>query len=237
MRRMLRQAGRAWRAGAVALLACALAGCVMSVHPLGEDGDAVFDASLPGLWVSLDAAGEIEASVRVQRLQRAPEPAATDAPAVDPAAAGAAPAAAPTVADGYRIEFSGDDGERGVFEGRLLALGPERFLELRALTGAYSDVACQKSITCWLLVRPRLLLHVVVEPGRVRYRTLRRDWLREVLRASPDALAHVVLDDGNVLVTAPTRDWQAFVRRHLETPGAFDAFVPLLRASTAAAPR
>ena len=49
---------------------------------------------------------------------------------------------------------------------------------------------------------------------------LSEDWLRDYLEANPEVIGHTATDY-HVILTAPTADLQAFVRKHIDTKGAF----------------
>ena len=58
---------------------------------------------------------------------------------------------------------------------------------------------------------------------KLRLSGMGMDWLKEELKRNPNAAAHVELPDGRVAFTGRTEAVQAFITKHLDETGAWNA--------------
>ena len=118
----------------------------------------------------------------------------------------------------YRLVHRDEEGRKGIFEGHLVDLGGELFLDLFPEDRAedWNDL-----FTLHLLP-VHTFIHVVVTDDELQLTFMNLDWLRDYLEEHPSALLHTMLADDQVLVIASTDELQAFVIEHLKTEGAFD---------------
>lgn len=114
----------------------------------------------------------------------------------------------------YRLVFTDEKKQEGVFSVRLLRLEGKMFLypedpakEMNAYYKAH-------------LVKAHTFMAVQQIEPTLRMAAMSHNWLDELLKKNPGAIAHE--RRGNEIVfTAGTRELQAFVLKHLDTPEAF----------------
>jgi len=116
----------------------------------------------------------------------------------------------------YRLVVE-DDGKIGTFEARLLKLGNLTFLDF--YPEWFSGMDYYKSH----FVRMHSFLLVRQITPTLEMANVEDDWMRDFLKAHPDALRHE-WDDDDILLTAATADLQMFFRNHANDQGAFKDF-------------
>jgi hypothetical protein len=117
----------------------------------------------------------------------------------------------------YRVSYTDEHGKTGAFIARLARVDkhliaditPEELDEARG--GMYKAQ--------FLPVHSCLLVEVTRDSLKVR--SMDYNWLRKELEARPASISHENLDGDRILLTAPPEKVQAFVLKHVDTPGAF----------------
>ena len=123
---------------------------------------------------------------------------------------------APSGEKAYRLVVTDSDGRSGAFEAHLASLKGALILDL------YPE---DPELTASTFYKDHLQkVHSfvrVVKVGKVlTMSALDVTWLQDFLKKRPRALKHEKTKDG-ILLTASTQELQAFILKHLNTPGAF----------------
>lgn len=113
---------------------------------------------------------------------------------------------------GYRLRVTEEHDKHGEFNAHLFRVGGHTFLDL---IPADFDLAKDQGDLVGMAVFPgHLLVRVTAIGPSLDVAFFNWDWLREYLKANPQALRHHVEDD-RVLLTAETPELQQFVLAHL----------------------
>jgi len=118
----------------------------------------------------------------------------------------------------YRLVTRDSDGNTGEFRAHLLKLGDARFLDLFPHRKALDfHQAHLQPVHSFLKI-------VEAGPG-LQLSLLDLEWLSTLLKETPQAIRHERTspgaEDEGIILTASTKELQAFVLKHLNTPGAF----------------
>lgn len=116
----------------------------------------------------------------------------------------------------YKVTYV-QDGKPGRFEGHLLRIGEQLFLDLRP---EEPDIAANDYYKLHL-IPAHTFLRVDLAADTFTIRPLDYRWLADLLDKDPKAVAHERIEDDMVVLTAPPKELQAFLRRHLENKDAF----------------
>lgn len=125
----------------------------------------------------------------------------------------------------YVIEETDEEGRKSRFEARLFKIGDQSFLDLVAVpAGDYikADGFFDQTIPI------HLLMAIKKEECSARMSYIDPSWLKVFLPKNPSAVKHVDAD-GVLLLTDSTKNLQAFVKKHLSTPGAFEGAETLFK--------
>ena len=185
-----------------------LAGCVRSVHPLYTSSDVVYRESLVGTWEQSDqeTTWQVTVSQEEQRDQA------------------------------YRLVMTDDEGRPGTFLAHLVKLEDALFLDLFPI----APQATNNGLHRFHFQPVHTFLRVEIGEKTLSLAPMNPKWLEEHLQDTPDALPHTKVtplghplngDNGNMdeqlLLTASTSELQRFVRKHINTEGAFGDAVEL----------
>ena len=171
------------------------AGCIpTSIHPLYTGKDLVFEPQLVDVWK------EKEDSKTNWKFEKAGE-------------------------KDYRLITTEDDGSTGEFKVHALKLGGFLFLDLFPDGCGVKDTTCTGYYQAHLQPMHSFLKVSQLDSTTLQLSSMDLKWLAGFLKENPKAIAHEMLkadqDDQQVILTAATSDLQAFVVKHLKTPGAF----------------
>lgn len=113
----------------------------------------------------------------------------------------------------YLIDQTDDQGEITRFEARLFKIGDRSFIDL-VVTPSGDSTAKQVFAAHTF---------VAIEKDRCTSRMSYLDpsWLKHFLTRDRNAVRHTNLD-GEIVFTDSTKNLQAFIRKHLASPGAFE---------------
>lgn len=117
----------------------------------------------------------------------------------------------------YRVLHTDERGMRGEFQGHLLVLEGQRFLDLYP---AEAEIPQSDFYRDRLLPTHTFLALFPAGEGRMGVSYLDPDWLKKHLAAQPHALRHEIVGE-EILMTAASGDLQRFLLAHLRTEGAF----------------
>jgi len=190
---------------ALAILPLAFCGCVcLSIHPLYNAGDTVFEPALLGTWVLATEAGQLDSENPPATFEF------TDA------GEGA-----------YAMKHTQPDGVSGMFQAHLVRIGDTLFLDL------YPDRSDEQLNTSWLYTFQLMSMHQFfyveqIEPQLI-VREMNYGWLDGYLREHPDAIKHEAVyidtEEPFYVLTAQPAELQQFYTAQLTTEGAyFDEF-------------
>lgn len=199
------------------LLAALLGGClpVMSLHPLFNKKDVVFDEKLLGTWVQEEQTEtKEEPSGTIWEFKRA------DANE-----------------NAYRLIFSYEEGKKGLFVAHLVKLKDKLFLD------AFPDYRLpyeprDPNEKGWAYNSLFLLLtHTFIKVDAIGPQLILRltndDEFKELLSEDPNAvIKHTLLDDKPIL-TASTKELQAFILKYADDSRVFTEAIVLGRKKTA----
>jgi hypothetical protein len=187
------------------ILAIGAAGCIpTSIHPLYSEKDLVFEPLLVGVWKEKDESKEN------WKFEKAGE-------------------------KKYRLITTEDDGSTGEFEVHALKLGGLLFLDLSPDGCGVKDTTCTGYYQAHLQPMHSFLKITQLDPTTLQISAMDLKWLAGFLKENPQAIRHEKLggekDDPQIILTASTPELQAFVTRHLKTPGAFSNEPSILKRS------
>lgn len=118
----------------------------------------------------------------------------------------------------YVIDQMGEDGRKSRFEARLFKIGGHSFLDIVPVpagdyinTDGYFDQA----------MPIHSLMAIKKERCSLRMSYFEPSWLKAYLLRSPNELRHADAD-GVLVLTDSAKNLQAFIKRHLNTLGAFE---------------
>ena len=118
----------------------------------------------------------------------------------------------------YVIEETDEEGRKSRFEARLFKIGDQSFIDLVAVpAGDYikADGFFDQTIPI------HTLMAIKKEGCSARVSYLDPSWLKLFLPKNPSAVKHADAD-GVLVLTDSTENLQAFAKKHLSTPGAFE---------------
>lgn len=113
----------------------------------------------------------------------------------------------------YLIDQTDEDGERTQFEARLFKVGGRSFIDLVAATSA--DAGANQ------MLAPHTFMAIEKDRCTSRMYYLDPAWLKNFLARNPNAVRHANID-GEIVFTDSTANLQSFIRKHLDSPGAFE---------------
>lgn len=117
----------------------------------------------------------------------------------------------------YNVTFV-QEGKPGRFEGHLLRIGEQLFLDLYPEQPEIDANDYYKMH----LVPAHTFLRVSLAGDALSIRVMNYEWLGTLLEKDPKAVAHERIEEGMVVLTAAPKELQAFLRKHLEDKDAFD---------------
>jgi len=189
------------------LLAALLCGCVpvMSLHPLFNEKDVVFDKKLLGTWV--DDPNSPKTTWEFKR--------------------------ADTNDNAYQLIFSDEEGKKGLFVAHLVKLKDKLFLDICPAPWEQQDPnKIEWAYNTLFLIPAHTFIKInYIEPQLKMLRT-DDEKMREFLKADPNAVKHTLLEDKPVL-TASTNELQAFVLKYADDSRVFTEAIVLGRKKTA----
>jgi hypothetical protein len=207
------------------LLAVFLGGClpVMSLHPLFNEKDVVFDKKLLGTWV--DDPNSPETTWEFKR--------------------------ADANENAYRLIFSDKDG-KGLFVANLVKLKDKLFLDVHLgdshgesqfVVGEVKDPNVMKDsnkIDFWpynflLLIPAHTFIKINSIEPQLKMLLTDNEEIARFLKADPNAIKHEFLDkdEDNPVLTASTKELQAFVLKYADDSRVFTEAIVLGRKKTA----
>lgn len=122
---------------------------------------------------------------------------------------------------GYKVEQHDKSGNRQVFKAFLFRIGDREFIDVSPDMGQENEHGDH-------LLPTHLLMGVKMVSGRLQLSFMDPTWVKYFLRANGEEIKHTV-KEGEVILTDTTDNLQAFIRRHLDTPGVFEASEALTR--------
>jgi len=188
------------------LLAVLLGGClpVMSLHPLFNKKDVVFDKKLLGTWVADPNSPE-----NTWEFKRA------DANE-----------------NAYRLILSDEEGKKGLSVAHLVKLKDKLFLD--ACPAPWEQQGPNKIEwefnTLFLIPGHTFIKINSIEP-QLKMQVTDDDKMKELLKADPNAVKHTSVGERLVL-TAPTKELQAFILKYADNERVFTDEVTLVRKQT-----
>ena len=118
----------------------------------------------------------------------------------------------------YQVVYTDASRKIGRFDAHLFKINGSSFLDV---TPSSNDDDEENEIYKSHFVRTHTLIAVSIKGGRAQLTFLNPDWLRQYLARRPSEVNHTSAD-GEVVLTDTTENLQTFIRRHLQTPGAFN---------------
>lgn len=116
----------------------------------------------------------------------------------------------------YKVIHTDENGKSGEFIGHLVRIQGKAFLDLSPVRAASSHNDFYKSH--FLKMHTFVLVSQTAPTAPLSI--LEPDWLKEHLERNPGAIRHEKVS-GEIILTASTKELQAFLIRHIGTPGAF----------------
>lgn len=124
----------------------------------------------------------------------------------------------------YFIDQTDEQGRPLRFEARLFKIGTDSFIDVLPVPS--SKIAGDLYLDH--VLPAHTLLTVKIERCSVNLSFLDPTWVKGFLMTSPGAVAHTNRN-GEVVLTDSTAAMQAFIKKHLSTPGAFEATETLFK--------
>lgn len=117
----------------------------------------------------------------------------------------------------YFIDQTDEHGRSLRFEARLFKIGTDSFIDVLAVPSSKitGDLYLDH------VLPSHTLLSVKIERCSVNLSFLDPTWIKGFLMTSPGAVAHTNRS-GEIVLTDSTAAMQAFIKKHLTTPGAFE---------------
>lgn len=194
------------------LLAGLLGGCVpvMSLHPLYNEADVVFEKHLVGTWledVTPFTTWEFKCPNEPEKL--------------------------------YKLILSEDEGSEGSFDVYLVKLENRLFLDVYPNSFPGGDVgdvddpnaAGELLYNAFFFVPVHTFIKIDSIAPQLKMRLTDDDEMQTLLKEDPNAVRHELVDDKLVL-TAPTKELQAFVRKYADDSRVFPDEKVLIRKET-----
>lgn len=125
----------------------------------------------------------------------------------------------------YRVFYTDEHGKTGEFIVRLARV--DKYLIADVTPAERRDDASGMYKGLLLPVRSFFLVEAGGES--LKLRSMDYDWLKKELETRPDAIRHERVGNDRILLTAPSDKLQAFVLKHMETPGAFGEWTEFKR--------
>lgn len=115
-----------------------------------------------------------------------------------------------------------DEGKRGVFDGHLVMLGGSLFLDL------YPADMDLPLVDVYEAHRAKVHSFLIVSQltPTLTFAPFDDDWVKDLLKAEPNAIRHELVGD-NLVLTASTSELQAFLIKHTKTAKAFGSPITL----------
>jgi len=177
------------------LLAALLCGCVpvMSLHPLFNEKDVVFDKKLLGTWV--DDPNSPETTWEFKR--------------------------ADTNDNAYCLIFSDKEGKKGLFVAHLVKLKDKLFLDICPAPWEQQDPnKIEWAYNTLFLIPGHTFIKVNSVEPQLKMQVTDDEKMKELLKADPNAVKHDFLDNSPIL-TASTKELQAFVLKYADDSRVF----------------
>jgi len=198
------------------LLAGLLGGCipVLSLHPLYNEKDVVFDEKLLGSWV--EDPNSPETTCEFKR--------------------------ADTNDNAYRLIFSDKEGRKGLFVAYLVKLKDKLFLDVCSATWEQQleqqdpnnvNFLVYNYYNAFFLIPAHTFIKINSVEPQLKMQVTDDEKMKEFLKADPDAVKHEFLEEGlgpghglRSILTASTKELQAFILKYADNPRVFtDAIV------------
>ena len=193
------------------LLAVLLGGCVpiVSLHPLFNEKDVVFDEKLLGIWTSTDES-TLGKDLNCWEFKRA------DANE-----------------NAYRLIFSNKDG-KGLFVAHLVKLKDKLFLDVCPASWEQQDRnKIEWMFNTLFLVPAHTFIKINSIEPQLKMQVTDDDKMAEFLTADPNAVKHDFLDDGRPILTGSTKELQAFIVKYADDNRVFTGLMVYSRKKAA----
>lgn len=207
-----------------AAVAALLAGCVpiMSLHPLATQETVAFEEKLLGTWVD-----EGETSEFTWEFARLEADTAGKLP----------PEWRDYASQGYRVNVTGEKGEKGTGAAFLVKLRDKLFLDIipdKFPSGEQDIEATRLPYNALFFLRVHTFVRVASLGDKLTLGLTDDEKFQKLLEAEPNAVKHDTIDDRTVL-TASTPELQTFVTKYGADERLFSTVMNLRRkaASTA----
>jgi hypothetical protein len=127
----------------------------------------------------------------------------------------------------YRVAYTDEHGKTGTFIARLARA--DKYLIADITPDELDDNKGGMYKAQFLPVHTFLLIEVTKDTLKIR--AMDYEWLKKELETRPDSVAHEILNGERILLTAPPEKVQAFVLKHVDTPGAYGNWAEYKRAT------
>ena len=124
----------------------------------------------------------------------------------------------------YSVKYTDRSGKTGRFTAHLFKIDNRTYMDVSPVRADPED----SELYVEQILPTHTLMSVKMEAGSVQLAFLDPTWLKSYLKRNPREIDHTFMDDGIVL-TATTARLQAFVRRHINTQGAFEDTETMIR--------
>ena len=187
------------------LLAIVLGGCVpvMSLNPLYEQENIIFEQKLLGVWV--DDVNDPEVIWDFNR---------PDANKNE-----------------YRLVYTDDDNKKGIFQVNLVKLKERLFLDVfPASYPSGKDEAEDMKLTynVFFFAPTHTFIKVNSIEPHLNIQITNDDELEELLKEDPNAIEYVDVEEGGLVLTSSTKEIQAFVLKYADDKRLFGDEVKLI---------
>ena len=190
------------------LLGAVLVGCgpVMSLHPLYNKEDVVFEKKLLGAWV-----GDSNTNKTTWEFKCPNEP-----------------------QKAYELIFTDGEGQKGSFEVYLVKLDNKLFLDIYTALSPL-EIAEPNSVKWpynqFFFVPAHTFIKVDSVEPQLRMRLTNDEEMEKLLKEDPNAVKHELVED-RIILTASTKELQAFVLRYADDKRVFTEEIVLSRKKT-----
>jgi hypothetical protein len=113
----------------------------------------------------------------------------------------------------YLIDETDEKGKKTRFEARLFKLDGRSFIDLAATTSGDAGSGHLLAVHTFLAIEKDLCT------SKMSY--LDPTWLKQFLAKNPNAIRHSNIE-GEIVFTDSTKNLKSFIRKHLDSPGAFE---------------
>ncbi len=188
-------------------LAILLGGCVpvTSIYPLYGDKDVVFDEKLLGAWTS-----NPDQPSEQWLFERHSDPALKNV---------------------YKLAFADTEGNKGLYQARLVKLEGKLFLDVYPQTmpsGSDDGTNIELPLNIPFFAPVHSFTRIEIGESAVTIKMTITDEFKKLLAEHPDAIA-CRQDENQILITAPTKELQAFVLKYADDEHLFPGKIELTR--------